>query len=117
MAGPVRETIMVSALQHYAYCPRQCALIHVDMAWEDNLFTMRGHRAHEIIDIPQGMTRAGLRVETALPIWSEELGPDRASRCRRVSSRWNSLSRRTQSRPSEVQEGRRNSALCSSNMP
>ena len=74
MAGPVRETIMVSALQHYAYCPRQCALIHVDMAWEDNLFTMRGHRAHEIIDIPQGMTRAGLRVETALPIWSEELG-------------------------------------------
>ncbi len=74
MIEPAHETIMVSALQHYTYCPRQCALIHVDLAWEDNLFTLRGHRAHKNIDIPQGMTRDGLRVETALPIWSEDLG-------------------------------------------
>ena len=74
MNAPVREPIMVSALQHYAYCPRQCALIHVDMAWEDNLFTMRGHRAHKNLDVPQGMMRDGLRVEIALPIWSEKLG-------------------------------------------
>ncbi len=65
---------MVSALQHYAYCPRQCALIHVDLAWEDNLFTMQGHRAHKNVDIPQGMTRDGLQVEMALPIWSDDLG-------------------------------------------
>lgn len=74
MTDSSSETIMVSALQHYAYCPRQCALIHVDMAWEDNLFTLRGHRAHERVDIPQGMTRDGLRVEIALPLWSDELG-------------------------------------------
>lgn len=69
-----QETIMISALQHYVYCPRQCALIHVDLAWEDNIFTIRGQRAHEAVDVPQGMVRDGLRVEMALPIWSDQLG-------------------------------------------
>ena len=69
-----RKIVIVSALQHYVYCPRQCALIHADLAWEDNLFTIRGHRAHEAVDIPQGMVRDGVRVEMALPIWSDKLG-------------------------------------------
>jgi len=31
---PESELIPLSALQHYMFCPRQCALIHVEQAWE-----------------------------------------------------------------------------------
>src|SRR5437016_11305079 len=32
------ELIMISALEHYSYCPRQCALIHVEQIFEDNKY-------------------------------------------------------------------------------
>lgn len=68
------DPIPISALQHYVYCPRQCALIHVEQVWSENLYTMRGNRAHTNVDIPEGMVREGLQVERALPLWSERLG-------------------------------------------
>lgn len=34
--------VPISALQHFSYCPRQCALIHVEQVFEENLYTMRG---------------------------------------------------------------------------
>jgi CRISPR-associated exonuclease Cas4 len=71
---PWDDPIPISALQHYVYCPRQCALIHTERAWEENIYTMRGRRAHESVDMPAGIVRQGLRVEYALPIWSERLG-------------------------------------------
>lgn len=42
---PVENLVMILALQHYAYCPRQCALIHVEQAFEDNVHTAREHDA------------------------------------------------------------------------
>jgi len=74
MNAPEDERIPLSALQHYVYCPRQCALIHIEQAWKDNLYTLRGDRAHERVDIPHGMVRDGVRVEYALPLWSDKLG-------------------------------------------
>lgn len=74
MAWDEAELVPVSALQHYVYCPRQCALIHVERVWEENLYTLRGRRAHERVNIPKGMVREDVRVEYALPIWSERLG-------------------------------------------
>ncbi len=68
------ELVPVSALQHYVYCPRQCALIHVERVWEENLYTMRGRRAHEQVDLPRGIMHEGVQVEYSLPIWSERLG-------------------------------------------
>jgi len=35
--------IMLSALQHYLFCPRQCAFIHLEQQWEENLFTALGN--------------------------------------------------------------------------
>ena len=32
------ELIMISALEHYSYCPRQCALIHVEQIFEENKY-------------------------------------------------------------------------------
>jgi len=68
------EPILVSAIQHYAFCPRQFALIHIEQVWEDNLYTERGHRAHQKAHQPEGATREGVRVEYGLAIWSERLG-------------------------------------------
>jgi|Deesub1362A_J573_1020465.scaffolds.fasta_scaffold02217_5 CRISPR-associated exonuclease Cas4 len=68
------ELIPISALQHYVYCPRQCALINIEQIWEENLYTLRGRRAHERLELPEGITREGVRVEYALPLWSARLG-------------------------------------------
>jgi CRISPR-associated exonuclease Cas4 len=68
------DAVMLSALQHFAYCPRQCGLIHIEQVWDDNLYTLRGDRGHRAVDIPQGMVREGVRVERALPIWCRRLG-------------------------------------------
>ncbi len=68
------DPIPLSALQHWAYCPRQCALIHLEQAFEDNVFTLRGQAVHARADQPGVELRAGLRVEHALPVFSDRLG-------------------------------------------
>ena len=68
------DPISLSALQHWCYCPRQCALIHVEQVFAENVFTLRGQAVHSTVDTPGLETRAGLRIERALPIWSERLG-------------------------------------------
>lgn len=71
---PSADRIPISALQHYAYCPRQCALIHVEQTYEENVYTLRGNRAHRNVDDPGDEIVAGKRRETSLPVWSEEYG-------------------------------------------
>lgn len=66
--------IPLSALQHWAYCPRQCALIHVEQVFEENLFTQRGQALHQRVDDPGFELRDGLRIERALPLFCDRLG-------------------------------------------
>ncbi|MDW8481316.1 MAG: CRISPR-associated protein Cas4 [Meiothermus sp.] len=68
------EPLPLSALAQYTYCPRRAALILLEGEWEDNEFTLRGARAHQQVDVPEGLLREGVWVERALPIWSERLG-------------------------------------------
>lgn len=68
------DAIPLSALQHWAYCPRQCALIHIEQAFDDNLHTLRGNALHERVDQPGLQTERGRRVERALPLWHDGLG-------------------------------------------
>lgn len=68
------DLVMISALEHYSYCPRQCALIHVEQTFDENLYTLRGRAAHERVDQPVGEFQEGVRVERALPLWSKRLG-------------------------------------------
>lgn len=68
------DPLPVSALQHWAYCPRQCGLIHLEQVFDDNVHTLRGNAVHAQVDQPGMEVRHGLRVERALPIWSEALG-------------------------------------------
>jgi CRISPR-associated exonuclease Cas4 len=68
------DPIPLSALQHWAYCPRQCALIHIEQAFDDNLHTLRGNALHARVDQPEQRHERGLRVERALPLWHDDLG-------------------------------------------
>lgn len=68
------DPIPLSALQHWAYCPRQCALIHVEQVFEENIFTQRGQALHKRVDDPGFELRDGLRIERALPLFCDRLG-------------------------------------------
>jgi CRISPR-associated exonuclease Cas4 len=68
-----QEPIMISALNHYLFCPRRCGLVHVEQVWSENLFTMRGNDVHENVDTISAHELSGVRYERALPIWSRRL--------------------------------------------
>lgn len=68
------EWIPLSALQHYSYCPRQCALIHQEQTFDENLYTLRGQAVHRHVDTPESAMEDGIRVERALPLFCKRLG-------------------------------------------
>lgn len=66
--------IPLSALQHYLFCPRQCALIHAEQQWADNGATAEGRILHERVDTARGETRPGVRVARGIALRSLALG-------------------------------------------
>ena len=67
------ERVMISAIEHYAYCPRQCALIHVEQVFDENVFTLQGMALHERAHEAFTTLEEGKRIERAVPLWSEVL--------------------------------------------
>jgi CRISPR-associated exonuclease Cas4 len=65
-------TIAISALQHYAYCPRQFALIHIEQVWEENRYTAEGRVLHERVDSGVAEQRRGTRSERGVLLRSEK---------------------------------------------
>ena len=68
------ELISLSALNHYIYCKRRCALIHLEQQWTENRFTAEGRAQHDRVDRPEHETRNGIRSEYAMMIRSLQLG-------------------------------------------
>jgi len=68
------EWVMISALEHWSYCPRQCALIHLEQTFDENLYTLRGRMLHEPVDTTSGELSEFGRIERGLSLWSERLG-------------------------------------------
>jgi CRISPR-associated exonuclease Cas4 len=68
------DLIPLSALQHFVFCERQCALIHVEQAWSENRLTAEGRLLHERVHEQDGESRAGVRIERGLPLRSLRLG-------------------------------------------
>lgn len=62
------KPIPLSALQHYAFCPRQCALIHNEQAWADNWHTAKGNLLHQRVDSGEPETRKGIRYERSVHV-------------------------------------------------
>ncbi len=74
--GPIGEDelIPISALQHMLYCPRQCALIHIERQWSENRLTAEGRVLHERADAGAPESRKGLRIERSVGLRSLRLG-------------------------------------------
>jgi CRISPR-associated exonuclease Cas4 len=46
------DLLLLSGIQHMAFCPRQWALIHIEQQWVENVKTIEGHHLHERVDDP-----------------------------------------------------------------
>jgi CRISPR-associated exonuclease Cas4 len=68
------ELLPLSALQHFLFCPRQCALIHIEQAWIENAYTIEGELLHRRAHSMSKESRPGKRREFGMPIRSLALG-------------------------------------------
>jgi len=69
------ELLMISGIQHFAFCRRQWALIHIEQQWQENLLTFGGRELHERVDDPFFTEARGtVLVTRSLPIISRRLG-------------------------------------------
>ena len=66
--------VMLSALQHYAFCPRRCALIYLEQDWEENGLTAQGRLMHETAHSASSRMRDGVKVATDLELRCSRLG-------------------------------------------
>lgn len=67
------DYLAISALQHFAYCARQFALIHVEQGWSENRLTAEGRVLHERVDEMHSDIRHGVRSERAVSLTSRTL--------------------------------------------
>jgi len=72
LGGELR--VPISAIESYAYCPRQCALVHVERSYKDNVFTLRGRHVHERVHAGQDTADHGIETLRALLLYSDRLG-------------------------------------------
>jgi len=68
------DLLPISALQHLLFCPRQCALIHVEGQWAENRLTVEGRHLHEKAHDGPDEARAGVRVARGLRLRCLRLG-------------------------------------------
>ncbi len=68
------DLLPLSALQHLLFCERQCALIHIEQTWVENLYTAEGRVMHERVDTGRSESRRDVRVATSLALRSFRLG-------------------------------------------
>ena len=68
------DYLLLSGLQHLKFCPRQCALIHLEQLWHENFFTASGRAQHEKVHSGVGESRRVVRTERDLKIASSLLG-------------------------------------------
>ncbi|MBI5056120.1 MAG: CRISPR-associated protein Cas4 [Nitrospirae bacterium] len=68
------DLIQLSALQHLVFCERQCALIHIEQLWSENVLTAEGKIMHEKVDTANRESRGKIRIEYGVPMRSLRLG-------------------------------------------
>lgn len=68
------DFISLSALNHYLYCKRRCAFIHIERLWVENQFTAEGRIMHENVHEEFIENLAGIRIVRGMSLYSFELG-------------------------------------------
>lgn len=69
-----KRSVPISALQHYVFCPRQCALIHTERVWAENSLTFLGKLDHTRVESACSTTKGRLREVRSVQLLSEHLG-------------------------------------------
>lgn len=68
------EYLMLSGIQHFQFCKRQWALIHIEQQWEENVRTAEGRLLHQKADQPFIREKRGDRIIVrSMPVKSEQL--------------------------------------------
>ena len=69
------DMLMLSGIQHFMFCPRQWALIHIEQQWEENRLTMEGNLLHTNVDNPSYRQKNGDTITLrSVSIASKRLG-------------------------------------------
>lgn len=69
------EYLMLSGIQHFKFCRRQWALIHIEQQWEENVHTVVGELMHKKVHDPYLVEkRKGVLMVRALPVSSRSMG-------------------------------------------
>ncbi len=68
------DLIQLSSLQHYIFCPRQCALAYIELIWAENRLTAEGRIMHDKVHEEGSESRGSVRIERALALRSLRLG-------------------------------------------
>jgi CRISPR-associated exonuclease Cas4 len=69
------DLLPLSGIQHFLFCRRQWALIHVENHWQDNTLTVEGKLLHSRVDDPFFTeTRKGVIIARSVPVASYLLG-------------------------------------------
>lgn len=72
---PEEDFLLLSGIQHMAFCERQWALIHVEQVWSENVRTVEGKHLHERADDPFfDESRKAVRIVRSMPVVSRHLG-------------------------------------------
>lgn len=73
------DYLMLSGIQHFAFCRRQWALAHIENQWDDNYLTIAGQNLHQKTDDPYiSETRGEKFIVRAMPVHSRD---NRCLRC------------------------------------
>lgn len=69
------DFLLLSGIQHMAFCERQWALIHLEQVWAENVRTLEGKHLHHRADDPfKDESRKTLRIVRSMPVVSQQLG-------------------------------------------
>lgn len=69
------DFLMLSGIQHFTFCQRQWALIHIEQQWEENYFTVMGNIMHERVhDKEFTEKRKNVVITRGMPVFSRILG-------------------------------------------
>jgi len=69
------ELLPISGIQHFIFCRRQWALIHIERQWENNILTTEGKMMHDNVDDPFfNEIRNGVIITRSMPVASYHLG-------------------------------------------
>lgn len=69
------DFLLLSGIQHFAFCPRQWAFIHIEQQWEENYYTVTGNIMHEKAhDKEFTEKRKNVIITRGMPVFSRIMG-------------------------------------------